>query len=377
MSQTIHARRISAGPAPRVEVEVADAPVWFDSNLPLVLTPDAIVAAFLLVCAHNERGMTVDAPLTARFNENLKQLSPIFHDFWKYEPVPLVEPLGEDRPPPGSLATPFKSAALMFSGGVDSFYSLLRGSVLPSALVMVEGFDIPLTQPARTAAAWNSLAIVASHLGLQPVKVTTNLREHTLFRTLDWEVSHGGALAAVGHLLAEHFSHLLISSSNSYRDATKPWGSHFRIDPLWSSDSMAILHVGATHRRSDKLIAIADEPLVQHNLRVCWEGNSSRMNCGTCEKCLRTQLVLYAAGKLDRFTTFEGDASTLLQTVRSLPFVKNRLTLAGTYARFAESNSSSELGREVAKLIRRSNHQHIRRALGKSLVGRSLSRLLR
>ena len=54
----------------------------------------------------------------------------------------------------------------------------------------------------------------------------------------------------------------------------------------------------------DKLRGIAEHPLVQRHLRVCWKNYGRRDNCCRCEKCLRTMLMLDALGKLGPFEAF-------------------------------------------------------------------------
>ena len=49
--------------------------------------------------------------------------------------------------------------------------------------------------------------------------------------------------------------------------------------------------------RFERTEKIADNPIVQQNLDVCWNFSS----CGVCGKCYRTQLTLEVLGKLDLF----------------------------------------------------------------------------
>jgi hypothetical protein len=359
----------------RVEADVSGEPLWFESDVPLANHVEAYAAAFLLVSAHHGRPLVLDSPLSDRFRRNLGVIRPIIREFWKYNDVTVVEPESSPAKPLGLQAPRYRASALMFSGGVDSFYSMLRGPLAPDALVLVEGFDIPLANTGRSLRAWASLQQVATEMGMRSVRVTTNLREHALFRSVNWETTHGGALASVGHVLREQFSHILISSSNHYADADKPWGSHFRLDPLWSSESVAFLHVGATHKRSAKLLEIADEPIVQQHLRVCWEGTSESMNCGTCEKCVRTQLVLLSAGKLEPFATFNGNTASLTEAVRHINVVANHVTLKESYSTLGKSGLPSPLREEVALLVKRSARYHAKRAARQSWLGRTVQQL--
>ncbi len=131
-------------------------------------------------------------------------------------------------------------------------------------------------------------------------------------------------MAAGGHLLVEHAGRLLMSSSFPYA-YDQPWGSHWDLDHLWSSERLQVEHVGAEHWRTAKLRAIADEPLVQRYLRVCHENRSPTwLNCSECEKCVRTQLTLAGCGRLAAFAVFNQERD-LAERVDALP------SLASTY----------------------------------------------
>ena len=98
-------------------------------------------------------------------------------------------------------------------------------------------------------------------------------------------------------------------SSSIANDDDSPWGSHWKLDPLWSSSRLEVVYFGADHRRAEKVVAIAREPLARQYLRVCWEHRDARANCSKCEKCIRTRLVLASVGALDDFPVFDGMAS--------------------------------------------------------------------
>jgi hypothetical protein len=76
------------------------------------------------------------------------------------------------------------------------------------------------------------------------------------------------------------------------------------VDQLWSTEQLEIVDVGGRYNRVERVRKIADHPLVQRSLRVCWENPDSAYNCGRCRKCLQTMLTLEVFGKLDRVSTF-------------------------------------------------------------------------
>lgn len=76
------------------------------------------------------------------------------------------------------------------------------------------------------------------------------------------------------------------------------------MDPLWGTETLAIVHDGIEHISFEKLQAIPHERVARQNLRVCWENQGGAYNCCRCEKCIRTMVCLTAVGVLDQFETF-------------------------------------------------------------------------
>jgi hypothetical protein len=240
---------------------------------------------------------------------------------------------------------PREATALCFSGGLDSFYTLLRGPHRAEVLVTGIGYDVKLPDARRIAKVKDSVRAVAAEMGIREVFVTTNLREHDVFRAVGWERSHGGALAALGHLLSEQVGRLEISSSYP-RVYDHPWGSRWDIDPYFSSAVLTIDHIGAELRWAQKLCAIAHEDLVRRHLRVCWQNLNDDLNCCRCEKCVRTMLMLTLCGQLERYPQFHGGKG-LLEAIDRLP------RLAGISIRIYESMLGDGLAGEYAAAVRK------------------------
>jgi hypothetical protein len=335
----------------RVEADVDGTPVWFESRDTVVhAAPEALASTFLIPALHQNRALESVTPLDAEWRAHVDQLLPILRRWWRYAPRrPLAPAAGAaDSQPSANGHT--AGSALFFSGGVDSFYSLLCVHAQPDRLVLVHGFDVPLNDDARIAVVDSALRAVATARGLTPVLVRTNLREHPLLRAIPWERSHGGALAGVGHLLG--VSELLISSS-IVRGRAKPWGSHWEIDHLHSSHRTRIRQVGSELRRSEKIPHIANDPLVQRFLRVCWENRSADANCSVCEKCVITRLALSECGALDGCRALAGSA-TLVRDLRALPRISHNLNALTRLS--ASTRLAPEVAREAQALLRRSRH---------------------
>lgn len=314
--QNIRAER--AGGTHRARADVCGETLWFESaDAPLAAAPEVFGCALLPAALHRGRALELEGEVSPEWLAGAGRLAEVFREWWGY---PRLAPRARTRAGAGRGRA--AAAALCFSGGVDSFYSLLRSGREVDVLLTVQGYDMKLGDGARAAALETSLRAVAAETGARPVFVRTNLRELRAFARAPWERAHGGALAAAGHLLAGEAGRLLISSSRPYFKH-EPWGSHWLTDALWSSDGLEVVHVGAELQRSAKLREIAREPLVRRHLRVCWENLSPEGNCSRCEKCLRTRLMLADCGELENFRVFEG-VETLARRLDSLPFIRRR-----------------------------------------------------
>jgi hypothetical protein len=288
------------GGVSRVWATVDGLPVWFESAS-AVLSPsaEAFASAFLIPALQHRVPLRIHARLSPTWRQNVRQLLGIFHNWWDY---PDALPIVSD----GEAELPAKrpESGQCFSGGADSFFSLLRGKHATDYLVFVHGFDISYRDAFRMRKYRPSLTAVAEAVGRPALIVRSNLRKHPLFASVSWERTHGGALAAIGHLLSPVMGSLVIPSSYTYNDP-HPCGSHWTTDPLWSTENMQIIHDDASLYRLDKLKTMASEPLVRHHLRVCFENLALSGNCSRCDKCVRTMIVLAVRGELQHYPVFD------------------------------------------------------------------------
>jgi hypothetical protein len=334
----------------RVEAQVDGEPLWFESpDQPLSPLIEAIGSAVLFWAARRHRKITFGAIPEDVWLRNVAGALRLATRWWGYSATCLPPP-EPGTPTAPACPRPERGTALCFSGGVDSFHTLLRGDQRSNVLVLVQGYDIRLGDRDRAAAAEASVRQVAAALGIRAVVLRTNLREHRAGRGANWEETHGGGLAAAGHLLSDQVDRLLISASYP-RVFDRPWGSHWALDPCWSSSRLAVVHAGAEKWRAEKLSALLEEPLVRRHLRVCWENGAPGGNCGRCEKCLRTMLVLETHGRLADFPVFPS-SRTLAANLARIP--RLRSDLIGIYAGFLHRGLTGPVRDAVTALIERS-----------------------
>ena len=225
------------------------------------------------------------------------------------------------EPGPGPAET-----AAFFSGGVDSFYTLLRNKEardresFPAIdrLLCVWGFDIDLGKPGEYERLRSQLSEAAGDLGVDLVDVAMNLQE-VRFQETEWgRLSHGSALASIALALERRFRTVYIAATYTGGTPIKPWGSHPETDPLFSTSHMRIIHDGAGVARIEKTEYVSRSDVAMRSLHVCPRERSSE-NCCDCRKCFLVMLTLEVIGALSRCSVFRRRAIDLERVKRTLP----------------------------------------------------------
>jgi len=304
-------RRRDTARASRVDMLVDGRRVWFESaDAALAPAPEAFGSA-LFVPAMRARRLLHAGDCCAEWTSHLPSLTAAFRDLW-YPDAPGAVALPRTDERPAAAGT-----ALCFSGGADSFHTLLAGGHRVDTLVYAVGYDVKLRERHRAAMVDRAVRLVAAELGITPVVIRTNLKRHPLVRATPWLHAFGGAVAALGHLLRDSVGRLLVSS-DGLGYASPEVSSRPDTDPLFGSSALGIVHAAPTTTRLEKLRVLATEPLAQRHLRVCWKNVGRDLNCGVCEKCIRTMLALEACGTLGKFSVFPR-RGTLADAVDALP----------------------------------------------------------
>lgn len=282
----------------------------------LVTSPEAYVAATLLPAMKASADLVLDETIDPTFAENLRTIQDIYASWFAgAERIAVTAPTTASPSLPPSNRT-----ATFFSGGVDSFYTLLKHEDAINALVYVHGFDVDFDAMPLRQQVSDMLWGVADHFGKTVIEIETNLRAFSDPRA-GWGKYHGAALASIALALRQSIDRIFIPSSFPYSNL-KPWGSSPLLDPRWSTEQLEIIHDGCEADRLSKCQRVAESDVALQHLRVCWENRNEAYNCGRCEKCLRTMVQLLAASGLERCTTFEHPLDPAL--LRKLPTVREK-----------------------------------------------------
>lgn len=271
---------------------------------------DAFMLSLLYFAMINGYDMEIKAPISEKLYYQLtKQYIPTMVKY-----IPKLFHRIEINAPLDSI--PIKNAGAVgasVSGGVDSFYSILKNTDLKET-----NFNITHLMVANVYNMYNDentmrkkfkdreeLALkISNALNLQPVIIYTN--EH-IFWHKKYQDLYMTRYMGIVYALQKLFSVYNFSSGYEYKDfeLSEKTGDHydFLTAQLISNENLTIYSSGPEAGRIEKLEYIVDDPVVQKYLQVC---NINTENCSACDKCMRTQLELWAIGKLDKFTnTFE------------------------------------------------------------------------
>ncbi len=266
-------------------------------HLPCLDYTNVALATVLLPAMKLNSSIEPEGAISGKLLEGISKIQEIFHTWDKSFNLIKVTPShvasAEERSSRG--------VACFFSGGVDSFYTLLKNIDEITHIILIHGFDFQPDFQGKEEVVHN-ITKTASKLGKNLIQVETNLHDFADKYVL-WDFYHGSALASVSLLLSGLFEKIFIPSSHSYR-WLGPWGSHPLVDPLWSTDELKLIHDGCEATRVKKVIAIAKNDVAMSYLRVCWENRDNAYNCGKCEKCLRTMINLLTVGALKKCKTF-------------------------------------------------------------------------
>ncbi len=274
--------------------------VWYRvSEGPVVASGDPWLAVALVAAMKQGESLRLSGAVSPKLLRAVPEIQNVFR-IWdrNCRPVPVTAHVAST-----SGGSESGEVACFFTGGVDSFYTLLRHQSEISALVLVHGFDIPLENEPLRRAVSESVCAIAAEFGKPLIEVETNVRSFT-DPCAEWGHYYvGAALASVAHLLSGRFRKVLVASSHHYGDLA-PFGSHPMLDSLWSTERVEVVNDGYDATRIEKIAHLATCEVAMRSLRVCWSAHATEYNCGRCSKCLRTMATLRLVGALDRCTSF-------------------------------------------------------------------------
>jgi hypothetical protein len=316
---------------------------------------------------HGESRLAIDARICPELRQGLITASHLIRHWYGPERQPVrIEAQTSDK----LLTSRAPARAGVFlSGGVDSLASV-RANHLDFAPehpgwfkdgLFIHGIERNKDAEHFALALRSLKEIQSQDPELSLIPIYTNIRElddDSFFWGVEFQ---GAALAAVAHAFARRLTSVSIPATSDMPNL-HPYGSHPLLDPNYSSSDLQIRHDGILLSRLDKTKLIAEWDVALQNLRVC---NSPRkiksgaLNCGQCEKCLRTKLALLALGKLDKTRAFARTGVSNAALLDKL-YIKNRASKSYQESCYREliapltQQGHHDLARRVERFISRS-----------------------
>lgn len=270
--------------------------------------------AFLVGCImpamhHGEARVSIDAEICPELRNGLiTAMSWMRHWYGPERQLVQIEAKTKSLPTARAPAR----AGFCFSGGIDSLTTLRNnrldfppehpGSFKDGLLI----YGLEVENPDVFERAVSSLTAIAQEADVALIPVHTNLRELEKDWTFWAKQFQGAVLSAVAHAFSQRLTTVTIPSSFDI-DHLYPFGTHPLLDSNYSSNDLQIRHDSVLLSRVAKTELVADWDVALQNLRVCNRTDliqPGAINCGQCEKCVRTMTALVALGKLDKTRTF-------------------------------------------------------------------------
>lgn len=329
---------------------------------------DPFAVAMLVPAMFQEESLEITPPISPRLAFNLPVLRDVFHawhpDALKYSEIHTTAREEAHK-------APAHRAATFFSGGVDSFYTLLkhrRRQQLPAPLthiIFMRGIEKPLDFAIGVEASQQRAQDIAAAAGVGCITGESNIRSY--FEP-DWLHHYcGSGLAATALCLSGGLDYVCIPSTYSYADPV-PIGSTPLTDERFSTERLQIVHDGAELPRTEKIARLVewDRALALAHLRVCAQNRGGAYNCCQCWKCVRTAVPLALLGVLEEAPTFPDKSTAHWEAVLeadSMPFVEENLQFARRH------NTKPELTALIEQIVRRRRlRQSLRAALESSPI---------
>ena len=284
----------------------------------IVASPEAfVIRAALAALRWNEVRVLVEGSLCPRLRDGLRAALRTLRQ-WRREvdrPEPAIEASRGFR----ALSPSAPRAALFLSGGADSLLVLRSnrlnfppshpGSMRTAIFVPNFGARLEAVSSPRASSFLfrqkDAVARIASLTGLRLISAWASAGELGEDEDFFERCSHSAHLAAVAHLFSPILDSVAIAPSFDIARLV-PWGGHPLLDLNYASSAIEIRQPGIQLSREERIAEISRWDEVLPSLIVCSQGplELGQLNCGRCEKCVRTMIAIFLAGALPRATSF-------------------------------------------------------------------------
>jgi hypothetical protein len=283
-------------------------------------SPDAFLAAMMpLAQWRGEKRVLIDGQVCTKLRDGLEMAADVFASWYPRCGEIEIEATGGFAP---TMPREARRTASFLSGGVDAL-ALLRSNRVEypadhpryiSDCLLVFGFnsfdfdESGFRQDRIESFNAHSMRMekFARMSNATLVTATSNARAfYPDFAT--WgSVGFAAGIISVALCFGTRFDEVQLASVG-LGNACPPGGTHPLLDEQFSTEAVSVRHAQPGVTRMEKVRIVAGWPEGLGVLRSCFYHRIPEgINCGKCEKCVRTMLALLAIGKLGEATTFPG-----------------------------------------------------------------------
>ena len=190
---------------------------------------------------------------------------------------------------------------MFYSGGVDAAHlGLLHlQENKQQDLLTVHGMDYSLEDQQRFSALLSKTAIFAQELSTTRIIVKSDA--YQLYNDLGvnlgrHHLNHIFALVGAGFFHSESYDNLILADDEplAAQFLSFPWGTNAVTNPLFDDGQTKLITQAQGVPRIEKLKLINSSETALNSLAFCWNRKLQPVNCGVCEKCLRTKMLCLA-----------------------------------------------------------------------------------
>lgn len=270
---------------------------------------DPAVIGLLLPAMYAAQPIEVAGPVTEELAYNLSH----GYQYVLKAMIAGLTPVALDVLNPVRAGDPAPGVGTGFSAGVDSYAVLADHHFAPVpedlrlthlAFFNVGSHDRGEPGRIRFRDRFRALAPVADEIGLPLVPIDSNLDDFYNFST--FPRTQGPRTMSAASLLQRGIGRYYFASAVPYaqlgvRRIKESSNADPIALPLFITRQFRPAFHGLEYTRVDKTYLVAEIPVSHSSLNVCVFPVSRGRNCSKCLKCLRTQLTLEIAGRLDEY----------------------------------------------------------------------------
>jgi hypothetical protein len=343
--------------------------------------PNAFLVACIMPAFHfGEERVLIEGEICPELKDGLNTVMKWMR-LWYYKPnkkLPIIEAKTSSGYP--QHKTP-ERAGFFFSGGIDALATLRAnrlhypsdhpGSIKDGLIV----FGLEVTDPKAFEYVVSSLSILAKDANITLIPVYTNIRiigpdDISHFWEF-WEDEFMGAtFSAIGHVFSRRLTRVSESSDHDIPNIY-PFSSHPLINPNYSSFDLRIRLENIALSRFERTGLVANWDHALRHLRVCNKPQYYKpevLNCGECEKCVRTMLSLQTLGVLEKASSFPIHTVTAEQIEKTGPLAPNTFFFWSDLIEPLTKQGRYDLLRAVEQKIERYHQTEKRKSLRKSFI---------